>query len=144
MTYGALAECRYPGWGRWGPPRCADGRYFPTTAGDRDSSRGSPACGIRRTTKYEYFCYPYFCAEDQTILTHLTLHEGSLERGPPLVQGGGQLVPQVVHVLEFGPQFFGLVRVRVHKVGAAQVDGQHDALALVPSPLQLLDTRRPR
>lgn len=75
------------------------------------------------------------------LSSYLTLHERVLQRRPPLLQRAAQLVPLVVHVLQLGLKLPGLVRVRLDELGAAQVDGQDDGLALVVRLLQLLGTK---
>ena len=70
----------------------------------------------------------------------MTLHEGVLERGPPVPQRGAQPVPAVVHLLQPDLQLLGALRVRLDKLGAAQVDGQDYSFALVHGLLELLLT----
>ncbi len=68
----------------------------------------------------------------------LALHERVLECVPPLVQRAAETLPAVIHLLQPSLQVSRLLAVRLHKLSAAEVNGQHDGLALIQSLLQLL------
>lgn len=48
------------------------------------------------------------------------------------------MFPSVIHVLQTSLQVTRLLAVGLHKLSTAQVDGEHDGLALIQSLLQLL------
>lgn len=68
----------------------------------------------------------------------LALHESVLESVPPLIQRAAQTFPAVIHLLQPALQVSRLLAVRLHKLSAAEVNGQHDGLTLIQSLLQLL------
>lgn len=68
----------------------------------------------------------------------LALHESMLESVPPLIQRAAQTFPAVIHLLQPALQVSCLLAVRLHKLSAAEVNGQHDGLTLIQSLLQLL------
>ncbi len=68
----------------------------------------------------------------------LALHECVLESVPPLVQRAAETLPAVIHLLQPSLQVSRLLAVRLQELSAAEVNGQHDGLALIQSLLQLL------
>lgn len=73
---------------------------------------------------------------------YLTLHEGFLKRTSPVLQRAAHPVPVLVHIFQFGLKLSRLCRVCLHKLVAAQVDGQDNRFALVIRLLQLLEAHK--